>query len=102
MDMRKIMASDGKRTLYDVWQQNYRSLNPGDILEPVLAAPLPEGTFKVRAAKVEEVQKIINDLQETAFAITMTQEQEAIDRFIENELRKAKSQAGLFDTPRPY
>ena len=102
LDLRKIMASDGKRTLYDVWQETYRSLNPADILEPILAAPIPEGTFKVRAAKVEEVQGVIRDLQDTAFTLMMTQEQKAFDRFLDTELRKAKSQAGLFDTPRPY
>ena len=101
-DMRTIMASDGKRTLFDVWQQNYKSLQPEAILYPILKAPLPEGTFKYRAAKVEETQAVINDLQSAAMAMTMQQEQKVIDKYISNELLKAKSKAGLFDTPRPY
>lgn len=101
-DMRKIMAADGKRTLFDVWQQNYKSLNPETVLYPILKAPLPEGTFKYRAAKVEEAQAVINDLQSAAMAMTMKQEQKVVDKFITNELLKAKSKAGQFDTPRPY
>lgn len=101
-DMRNIMAADGKRTLYDVWQQNYKSLNPETVLYPILKAPLPEGTFKYRAAKVEEAQAVINDLQSAAMAMTMQQEQKVVDKFISTELLKAKSKAGLFDTPRPY
>jgi hypothetical protein len=101
-DMRTIMAADGKRTLYDVWQQNYKSLNPEVILYPILKAPIPEGTFKYRAAKVEETQAAIKDLQDAAMSMTMVQEQKVIDKFIATELLKAKSKAGLFDTPRPY
>lgn len=101
-DMRTIMASDGKRTLYDVWQQNYKSLQPEAVLYPILKAPIPEGTFKYRAAKVEETQAVINDLQSAAMAMTMKQEQQVVDKFITNELLKAKSKAGQFDTPRPY
>lgn len=101
-DMRTIMAADGKRTLFDVWQQNYKSLQPEAVLYPILKAPLPEGTFKYRAAKVEEAQAVINDLQAAAMAMTMQQEQKVVDKYISNELLKAKSKAGLFDTPRPY
>lgn len=101
-DMRTIMAADGKRTLYDVWQQNYKSLQPEAVLYPILKAPLPEGTFKYRAAKVEETQAVINDLQSAAMAMTMQQEQKVVDKFINTELLKAKSKAGQFDTPRPY
>jgi hypothetical protein len=101
-DLRTIMASDGKRTLYDVWQENYKSLNPEKVLYPILSAPLPEGTFKYRAAKVEETQGIISDLQDAAFKMTMTQEKKVIDKYINETLLKAKSQAGFFDTPRPY
>jgi len=101
-DMRMIMAADGKRTLFDVWQQNYKSLKPEDVLYPILKAPLPEGTFKYRAAKVEEAQAVINDLQSAAMAMAMQQEQKVVDKYISQELLKAKSKAGLFDTPRPY
>jgi hypothetical protein len=63
---------------------------------------LPEGTFKYRAAKVEETQAVINELQSAAMAMTMQQEQKVVDKYISTELLKAKSKAGLFDTPRPY
>lgn len=101
-DMRTVMASDGKRTLYDVWQQNYKSLHPENILEPILKAPLPEGTFKYRAAKVEEAQSIIRDLQQTALLQTMQQEGRVIKEYQDTIIRKAQTQGGLFDTPRPY
>jgi len=101
-DMRTVMASDGKRTLYDVWQQNYKALHPENILEPILKSPMPEGTFKYRAAKVEEAQSIIRDLQQTALLQTMQQEGRVIKEYQDNILRKAQTQGGLFDTPRPY
>jgi muramidase (phage lysozyme) len=101
-DMRTVMATDGKRTLYDVWQQNYKALKPENILYPILSAPMPEGTFKYRAAKVEEVQSVIRSLQDAALAQTMAQEDKVIQRYQDEIIRKAKSQAGLFDTPRPY
>ena len=102
VDLRSIMADDGKRTLYDVWQQNYRSLQPEQALYPILAAPLPDGTFKHKGLRVEAVRDTINQLQDAAFQMTMAQEQKVMDRFIKETLNKAKSQAGMFDTPRPY
>jgi len=102
LDLRTVMAEDGKRTLYDVWQDNYRSLSPEKALYPILAAPLPDGTFKYKGARVEAVRDVVNQLQDAAFAITMGQEQKVIDRYIDETLKKARSQAGMFDTPRPY
>jgi hypothetical protein len=101
-DLRTIMADDGKRTLYDVWQDNYRSLNPAEALYPILAAPLPDGTMKHKGARVDAVREVINTYQEAAFQMTMAQEQKVLDRFIKETLNKANSKAGLFDTPRPY
>lgn len=101
-DMRTIMSSDGKRTIYDVWQQNYKAQNPVDPLYDVLSSQAPEGTFKYAGVKEETVRKIISDYQNNAFAITMSQEQKVMDKFISETLLKAKSNAGLFATPRPY
>lgn len=101
-DMRTIMAADGKRTIYDVWQQNYKAQNPVDPLYDVLSSQAPEGTFKYAGVKEETVRKIISDYQNNAFAITMSQEQKVMDKFISETLLKAKSNAGLFSTPRPY
>lgn len=102
LDLRTIMASDGKRTLYDVWQENYRSLNPAESLYPVLAAPLPDGTFKHKGARVDATRDIIKQFQDAAFQITMGQEQKVLDKYIDEQIRRANSKAGQFDTPRPY
>lgn len=102
MDLRTVLASDGKRTLYDVWQQTYRSMEPEKVLAPVLASPLPDGTYQHKAAKVETVQQIISQMQDAAFYEMMGSEQKIIDRMISEEIKKAKAKAGLFDTPRPY
>ena len=101
-DMRTIMAADGKRTIYDVWQQNYKAQNPVEPLYDVLSSQAPEGTFKYAGVKEETVRKIISDYQNNAFAITMSQEQKVMDKFISETLLKAKSNAGFFSTPRPY
>lgn len=102
MDLRTVLASDGKRTLYDVWQQAYRSMEPEKVLAPVLASPLPDGTYQHKAAKVETVQQIISQMQDAAFYEMMGSEQQVVDRVISEEIKKAKAKAGLFDTPRPY
>lgn len=101
-DMRTVMAADGKRTLYDVWQENYRSLDPAEKLYPILAAPLPEGTFKYKGIKQEEALSMINTLQDAALALTMKQEGKVIQRYQEELLRGVQSKTGFFDTPRPY
>lgn len=100
LDLRTIVASDGKRTLYDVWQQNYRALNPAEILYPIMSAPLPDGTAKHKGVRVETLRQQINNLQEVAFQQMMVGEQKIIDRMVSEELKKIKSKAGLFDIPR--
>jgi hypothetical protein len=101
-DMRTIMASDGKRTIYDVWQQNYKALNPVDPLYDILSSDAPQGTFRHEGVKDGEAKRIISDYQNNAFMLTMSQEQKVMDKFISETLLKAKSNAGLFSTPRPY
>jgi len=58
---------------------------------------MPDGTFKVKAARVELVQQTIKDLQDAAFYKTMAQEQKVIDRYIEQTIYEQKAKAGLFD-----
>lgn len=101
LDLRTVMSSDGSRTLYDVWQDNYRNLKPEIPLAALAQAPLPDGTFKVKAAKVEEMQQVIKEFQDAAFAITMKQEEKVMKRFIDQTLNEAKAKAGLFDMNRP-
>jgi muramidase (phage lysozyme) len=101
LDLRTVVASDGKRTLYDVWQDNYRNLKPEVPLAALAQAPLPDGTFKVKADKVAEMQQVIKEFQDAAFAITMKQEEKVMKRFIDQTLNEAKAKAGLFDMNRP-
>lgn len=97
LDLRTIMASDGKRTLYDVWQDNYRNLNPDKALYPIAISALPMGTFKERGIKFDEMTKIINDFQDAAFYQMMKGEQKVIDAYYNDTVYKAKAKAGLFD-----
>lgn len=97
LDLRTMIAADGKSTLYDVWQKNYAAMGPDKILYPILKEPMPDGTFKFKAARVELVQQTIKDLQDAAFYQMMSQEQKVIDRYIEQKLFEQKAKAGLFD-----
>lgn len=101
LDLRTVMASDGKRTLYDVWQDNYRNLKPEVPLAALAQSALPDGTFKQKAAKVEEMQQVIKEFQDAAFALTMRQEEKVMKRVIDQTLNEAKAKAGLFDLNRP-
>lgn len=101
-DMRTVMSSDGKRTLYDVWQENYRSLNPAEKLYPILASALPDGTFKYKGLKQEEALSMINTLQDAALLLTMQKEAKVIQKYQDELIKKTQSKTGFFDTPRPY
>jgi hypothetical protein len=100
-DLRTVVASDGKRTLYDVWQDNYRSLKPEVPLAAIALAPLPDGTFKHKADKVAEMQKVMNDYTNDAFYLTMKQEEKVMKRVIDQTLYEAKAKSGQFDLNRP-
>lgn len=100
LDLRAVMSSDGKRTLYDVWQDNYRSLNPVQALYPVATSELPDGTFKQKAAKVEELQRIMGDYQDVAFYQMMQSEQQVLDQVVNQAIYEQKAKAGLFDVKR--
>lgn len=102
MDLRTVVSKDGKRTLYDVWQDNYRAMEPDKILYPIAAAPLPDGTYKYKEGKATVMQDQIKALQDAAFAQLMADEERVINKVIDTELNRAKAGAGLFDTKRPY
>lgn len=102
LDLRTVMAKDGKSTLYDVWQQNYRAMEPEKALYPILKDPMPDGTLKVAGIRVELVQQTIKDLQDAAFYKMMASEQQVIDRYIEKTLFEQKAKSGLYDSKRPY
>jgi len=102
LDLRTLLAADGKRTLYDVWQENYKALEPEKALYPILKEPMPDGTFKVKADRVELVQSTMKDLQDAALMQTMNQEQAVLKKWQDNILYEQKAKAGLFDSKRPY
>ena len=97
VDLRTIMASDGKQTLYDKWQEEYRKLPVAKVLAPILRSPLPDGTFKYKAAKVTETKEVINELQQAAFLKMMVTEQRVVDEFHNKVLNGARGKAGQFD-----
>ena len=101
-DMRTIVAADGKSTLYDVWQKNYKEMQPDVVLHPIMKAEMPDGTFKTKALRVELVQQTISDMQDAAFYKMLNSEQVVVDKLIENTLNQERAKAGLFDSKRPY
>jgi hypothetical protein len=102
LDLRTVVAKDGKRTLYDVWQENYRALNPEVPLYQLAKSNLPDGTFAEKGAKAAAMQRVIGQLQEAAFAKLRMDEGEAINDQIESVIQyRAKAKAGLFDIQQP-
>jgi len=97
LDYRTVMTKDGSMTLYDKWMEKYRALKPENALAPLLAAPLPEGTFQYKGMKVEEARKIMRDYYEAAYYQMMAEERQVIDRMIQETLSKARAQSGQFD-----
>ena len=103
LDLRTVVAKDGKRTLYDAWQENYKALKPEEALYELTISNLPTGTFKERGAKAQAMQEQIDQFQKAAFAQLWEAERETIEVQIEKVLRtKAQSKAGLFDSKIPY
>ena len=96
-DLRTTLTGDGQETLYDRWQRNYRSLQPDQVLAPLVNARLPDGTFKHKAAKVETIQKAMNDLRDAAFMMTLAQEERVVDEVIKKQVDAANAQAGFLD-----
>ena len=103
LDLRTVVAKDGKRTLYDVWQENYKALKPEETLYELAKSDLPTGTFKERGVKAQAMQAQIDQFQKAAFAQLLDAERDTIETQIDKVLRKrAESKAGLFDSKLPY
>lgn len=100
LDLRTVLTSDGSQTLYDKWNQKYRELNPAAALYPIVVAPLPDGTFAHKAAKVESIQRVLREYRNAAFRQLMAEEGELLERMIERKLREGQSKAGLWDVGR--
>jgi hypothetical protein len=102
VDLRTILSSDKSKTLYDVWQQEYKNLNPAAALYPIAVSPLPDGTFKTKAAKSAQLHATINELQNAAFNLMMAKEAPVIEKMVKETLEKSEAKSGLRDTPRSY
>ena len=103
LDLRTVMAADGKRTLYDVWQDNYKALKPEVPLYELATSDLPDGTFKNRGVKAAAMQDLMGKFQEAAFAQLRVEEGDVINAQIDKVLRnKALSKSGAFDSKLPY
>lgn len=100
LDLRTVMAGDGTQTLYDKWNQKYRELNPTAALYPIVTAPLPDGTYTHKAAKVETVQRVLREYRNAAFKQLMAEEGELLQRMIQQKLREGQSKAGQWDVGR--
>ena len=102
LDLRTVVAKDGKRTLYDVWQDNYKALKPEEPLYELATSDLPTGTFKNRGIKAAAMQTLAGKLQEAAFAQLRVEEGDVINAQIDKVLRaNALSKSGAFDFKRP-
>jgi hypothetical protein len=97
MDLRTVLTADGKETLYDKWQNNYKKLNPSEGLLPILKSDLPDGTFKQNGIRVEAVQQVIKAYQDTAFFQMMQEEQGVLESTRNSMQQKFESQLGLND-----
>jgi len=103
LDLRTVMAKDGKRTLYDVWQDNYRELKPEIPMYEIAKSDIPSGTYAEKGEKAEALQAIQKQFQEAAFAKVRMDEGEVINQQIEDVLRnRALSKSGMFDSKIPY
>jgi hypothetical protein len=100
MDLRTVATADGSETLFDKWNRYFNEQIPLDALEAVLFSELPEGTFKHKAAKVERTREILNNARERAFQRMRAEEQEALQRQLQERIRKAETDAGLWDLDR--
>lgn len=103
LDFRTLVSKDGKRTLYDVWQEKYKALLPVDDLAALITSEIPEGTFKYKEGKATVIQNFIGQIQEAAFRQLQEEEGEVINAEIDRVVRaKADARTGLFDSKRPY
>lgn len=97
MDLRTVLTEDGTETLYDRWNRRYQEMTPEMYLLPILQAPLPEGTFKQKGVKVQEVQGVMGKLREAAFMQVLTEEQKVFDQYMKTLQEQATTKAGMSD-----
>lgn len=97
LDLRKVRTSDGTMTLYDRWNEIYRSLDPVSALYPIVTAPMPDGTFQHKAAKVEVIQRVLREYRNAAFQMMMTEEGQLLERMINQKVREGQAKAGQWD-----
>jgi hypothetical protein len=96
-DLRTVMTSDGKETLYDRWQKNYKELQPENILYPIVTAPMPDGTFKHKGMRGDIIKEVTGQLRDAAFMKLISEEQRVIDELIKKKMYEAKTSAGMND-----
>lgn len=101
LDMRMIETGNGDETLYDVWNKNYRALNPEQYLLPVLRSDLAEGTPSQRGEKIDQVQGIVRTLRDAAFFQMLADNQHLIDKIVQHQTHSAETKAGFWDAFRP-
>jgi hypothetical protein len=87
MDFRTVMTSDGKQTLYDRYNEIYAEFNVADILYPILKSGLPSGTRKEKGLVVDEIRSIINDFQKSALDILLSENQELINKQVQQDIK---------------
>jgi len=97
LDLRTVMTKDGSMTLFDRWNQKYRELDPVSALYPIVTAPLPDGTFTHKAAKVEAIQRVLREYRNAAFQQLMVEEGALLERMIQQKLREGQVKAGQWD-----
>lgn len=97
MDTRTILTADGKQTLYDKWQENYRALKPEDGLYSMVTQEIPDGTYGEKGVRVTLIENHIKKLQDDAFKQLMSDEHTVVEKYKQTVLDKAKGKFGLLD-----
>ncbi len=97
LDLRTMLTEDGKMTMYDKVNENYRSLNPAAAIRAIADSPLSAGTYKYPGAKPEAAQAMMKEYQQAAFEMTLDQEPKLKARYVLEQTNQARAQAGLMD-----
>lgn len=97
LDLRTVMTTDGKETLYDRWMTKFRGFEPETLVRPLVESELAEGTFKDKGDKAAAVQKMIRGLSDAAFAELMAEEQPLVDKMHSVITGKSEAKSGQRD-----
>jgi muramidase (phage lysozyme) len=97
LDLRTVMTTDGKETLYDRWMTKLRAMEPETLIRPLIESPLSEGTFADKGDKAASVQKLIRNLSDGAFAELMAEEQPLMDKMHSVITGKSEAKSGQRD-----